>query len=462
MHTKLLGCTAKPAVARVVRLAGILAFLGTTAVFAEPGQVTEPQAIETARQYFSWLREGKNDACVAMSDETMQQALPADKLAATWGSVVAGFGTYEAELQVETNAIETFILVDLISKFKAANLAVRVTIDSKGKVAGLFFTPTSKGIAYSPPDYVDQTRFREEPVHVSAGSFSLPATLTIPVADGPHPAVVLVHGSGPHDEDETIFLRKPFRDLAWGLASRGIAVLRYQKRTQKYGAQMDPAAITIDSETVDDAIAAVGLLAARKEVRADRIFVVGHSLGATAAPYMASKEPRIYGLVMLGAAARPIYTLVEEQVAYLAGLDGTIDAEEQASLDEIRAVARKIREGTFTSADRLLGAPATYWSSLDAMDPVRYAKVFRGPMLIVQGGRDYQVSMADTKIWQTELAGRKTATIKVFAKMDHLLQEGEGPSDPAQYKQPGHVDARVIAYLADWIRASAAQSQSGV
>ena len=90
------------------------------------------------------------------------------------------------------------------------------------------------------------------------------------------PGVVLVHGSGPNDRDETIGPNKPFRDLAWGLATRGIAVLRYEKRTKRHRLKMALLAnsLTVKEETIDDAVAAVTTLHAVEEIDASRIFVL--------------------------------------------------------------------------------------------------------------------------------------------------------------------------------------------
>ena len=81
----------------------------------------------------------------------------------------------------------------------------------------------------------------------------------IPVGPPPFAGVVLVHGPGPNDRDESIYSNQVFRDLAEGLASRGIAVLRYDKRTKVYGEKMSELDFTLQQETVEDAVRAAAL-----------------------------------------------------------------------------------------------------------------------------------------------------------------------------------------------------------
>ena len=113
-----------------------------------------------------------------------------------------------------------------------------------------------------PPPYAKAGAYREKDFTVGTGEWRLPGTLTLPVGvTKPLPALVLVHGSGPNDRDETILANKPFRDLAWGLASKGIAVLRYEKRTKEYATKLRAAGIrdlTVKEETIDDALSAAG------------------------------------------------------------------------------------------------------------------------------------------------------------------------------------------------------------
>ena len=92
-------------------------------------------------------------------------------------------------------------------------------------------------------------------VTVVTGEYQMPGMLAMPEGKGPFPAVVLVSGSGPNDMDSTVGPNKPFRDLAEGLAARGVASIRYTKRTRQYGAKLGKD-ITLAQEVIDDAVSA--------------------------------------------------------------------------------------------------------------------------------------------------------------------------------------------------------------
>lgn len=431
----------------MIAVSMVLAFGATSAAQVQ----TDNKAVERARSAFALIRDGQLDAFLAQSTERVKAKLSRDDLASAWKQVQQGYGDYEREIRVETTRKDESVTVSMASQFSRAAMNVQIIFDGKGKIDGLLFTPASEDVDYTAPPYVDINKFTEEEVTVSAGEFPLPGTISLPKGGGPWPAAVLVHGSGPHDRDETIFKRKPFKDIAWGLASRGIAILRYEKRTKKYGASMDAKTINAHTEVVDDAMAAVRLLKKRSDIDPTQIFVIGHSLGGYAAPYIGVNEPACAGVVLLAGPARPLYELIAEQIPYLAGLDGNIDEQEQTQIDAIQASIAKLRSGAFTTSDTLLGAPASYWADLDKLAPVASAKVCDKPILIVQGGRDYQVTTEDLAIWKKTLSGRKNVTFKLFPAMDHLFLAGTGPSTPEQYMEPGYVDGSVIAFLADWL-----------
>ena len=174
----------------------------------------------------------------------------------------------------------------------------------------------------------------------------LPGTLTLPRGAGPFPVVVLVHGSGAHDRDETIGANKPFRDIAHGLAERGIAVLRYEKRTYRYRRLLSDEQFTIDRETTYDALQAIAYLRQSRFIDHRRIFVLGHSQGGMLAPRIAGRAPDVAGVILLAAPARPLLDLLVEQHRRIGLLDdGVINDAEQMALRRLIEGARAIRAG---------------------------------------------------------------------------------------------------------------------
>ncbi|MGO4431230.1 alpha/beta hydrolase family protein, partial [Streptomyces sp. MCAF7] len=119
---------------------------------------------------------------------------------------------------------------------------------------------------------------------------------------------VLLGGGGPFDRDGTSGPNKPLKDLAWGLASRGVAVLRFDKVTYAHpGEVADTSDFTMADEYVPYAIAAVRTLQHEPTVDPARIFVLGHSMGGKVAPRVAAAEPSVAGLVLLAGDAQPMH-----------------------------------------------------------------------------------------------------------------------------------------------------------
>ena len=108
-----------------------------------------------------------------------------------------------------------------------------------------------------------------------------------------------------------------------------------------------------------------------------------------------------------------------------------------------------------TPPNELTGAPGAYWLSLRDYVPSEAARTLPQPLLILQGERDYQVTMEDFGRWQAALADRGDVTFKSYPALNHLFMTGEGPSTPAEYEQAGHVAEEVILDVAGWIQGRA-------
>ena len=102
--------------------------------------------------------------------------------------------------------------------------------------------------------------------------------------------------------------------------------------------------------------------------------------------------------------------------------------------------------------DLPLGVPGAYWLSLRDYHPDLVAAKLSLPLLVLQGERDYQVTMADFALWKKNLAAKQNAVLKSYPKLNHLFMEGEGKSKPDEYMKAGHVAREVIDDIATWIK----------
>jgi len=436
-----------------MRLATVLLIVAAQIPLAAqtaPGEVTT-----AGRQLVELLAKEDFVGAVARFDATMKTERPEPKLRELWQAQQAKCGPFQKQLGVRATKVAGYDVALVTCRFERTVLDTKVVFDAKGQVAGLFFVTSDAG----PPPYARTNAFREKDFTVGRGEWRLPGTLTLPTAGvGPWPAVVLVHGSGPNDRDATIGANKPFRDLAWGLATKGIAVLRYEKRTKEYPGKWakGPGQMTVQAETIDDALSAVVQLRATDGLDPKRVFILGHSLGGLAAPRIGQADPQIAGLIILaGCLARPLEDARIEQARYLFSLKEKPSAEEKAGLAEFESTMVKVKKLTaadVSSSALLKGLPPAYWLSLRQLDPLTIAKGLKQPLLVLQGGRDYQTGRVDFERWKEVFRDQSRVTFKLYPKLNHLFIAGEGKSTPDEYWQPGHVAETVVADVAEWIR----------
>ena len=413
------------------------------------------ELITQATEFVKLLAKEEFTKAVKNFDTVMTKAMPEKKLMEVWQAVIQQAGRFKKQKGTRTETLPKYDIVYVICEFEKGNLDVKVVFNREKQITGLWFAPAQPD--YTAPDYVKSTSFQEKEVVIGSGEWALPATLTLPAGKEKFPAVVLVHGSGPNDRDESIGPNKPFRDLAWGLASRGIAVLRYEKRTKAHSRRLldFKGNFTVKEETIDDALAAVELLRATTGINAQKIFVLGHSLGGMLVPRIGLRDPDIAGFIILAGATRSVEEAILEQTGYIIMLDGKTTESEKARLDEIRKTVEKIRNlkesDLQAEKENLLGAPPEYWLDLRDYDPSETARKLRQPLLILQGGRDYQVTEKDLENWKKSLSSRQDVIFRFYPDLNHLFIAGKGIPTPSEYSRAGHVDRQVIDDIAAWI-----------
>lgn len=380
---------------------------------------------ELARGDFAAVRE--------RFDSTMRWSLPRVHLQSLWESLAEPLGARGPAPTISLRANDSkYDTRRTLQPFELGSAVITVSFHRRSKqIAGLFLAPGPR-----PP----KGDIRAEEVQVGEEPFLLGGTLTSPPAPGRHPAVVLVHGSGPNDRDSTVGASRPLKDIAEGLASRGIIALRYDKRTFQYRGKLGPE-ISVDDEVIIDALAAIRLLQQREDVDPSKIFVVGHSLGALLAPEIATRSKVAAGTVLLAPPGKAPWESVLAQLQYLAA--------PKEEIAKAEAAAVKLRAGD--PSVNLLGVPGSYWLDVASRDGISTAQTLGKPMLILHGDRDYQVVEEDIAAWRASLGDLLFAEFETFTGANHLFIDGEGKPGPSEYGKPGAVREDVIDRIAAFV-----------
>ena len=408
-------------------------------------------------------------------DVYVAKALPPQKLEFVWKQLQTAYGNFVSISdfsKTEKVGNRTLIINHII--FEKDSLRSNITLDKnketdKIEVAGFYvlpITPEAKDAEYIDAEYVVKSKFEEISITLPPDSL-LQGKLTIPTnlpANQKVPCIVLVHGSGPQDLDETVYnINKPFRDIAYGLSSNGIAVLRYNKRTL-FPQKLDIANLTLNEETVFDAVEAVNFLRKNYPDKIGKIYVLGHSLGGYAMPRIANLSKNADGFICLAGFARNFGDVLEDQFEYLYELN-IQDTETQETKDDLDSLKRidmkKIKRFQMknfdenTPVDSLpLNMPAKYLLDLVNYEPVKEFSKEQRPVLFLQGKRDYQVTVEDFNLWKAGLGKKQNCKFVLFDNLNHLLQAGTGKSKPSEYNEKKNVDKQVIDEIVNWIKSN--------
>ena len=408
---------------------------------------------EIAISFMKNLSDDRYEEAYTFFNQDMKNALTTSQLKETWSYIISIYGDFEEIIETIKSTELNFTIIFLNATFTKNYLLIfKIIFDDNKKINGFWVNDFISISDYKPPDYINKQNFTEEEITFGT-EWKLPATLTIPNGDGPFPGVVLVHGSGPNDRDETIGPNKPFKDIAWGLATEDIVVLRYEKRTKKYPEEISQLInFTVKEEVIDDALLAIEKLKNNQFVDQNKIFIIGHSLGGMLAPRIAIHDIEIKGLAILAGPTRGLEDLWINQTKYLANIDGIIDENETIQIEFIEEQVKKIKQLNISENELVLGAYKTYWEDLNKYNTVETANNLSSYILILQGERDYQVTIDDYNIWLNSIGSKENVELILYPSLNHLFITGIGNSIPDEYLVEGHVEKKVIEDISNWIK----------
>lgn len=431
------------------------------------------EAENKAKAFLDQALKGDWDSAYKHLNDKLQAVLPKDMLSVYWNGNMAAFGTIKSTSlkEITENGIHkrvTFIVTAEHSPYE-----IYFNLDNDGKIDD--FSISYPELQYHHPTYNHPENYTEKEVIIGEGDFSLPGLLTVPKGEGPFPVIVLVHGSGAHDMNETFQGFKPFKDLAVGLANEGVAVLRYEKRTKTHPLKtgLNPK-LTMQEETILDANLAVKKLTSIPEVDANNIYVLGHSQGGFALPSILEndKDGNIKGGIVAAGPAQKFQDLLlwQNEQALERAKQANAPKEQldalEANLAFWKEQIRLINDPQYTAenppANFQLGTPDWWYGIRDLIAP-ELAKEQDVPLFIFQGGKDFQVPASDLEGWKTALKEREDVQYKLYPTMHHFLAEdAKAVGAPADYNVAGNVSEQLIHDIAQWVATGNIEDQPAV
>ena len=411
-----------------------------------------------AKSVYNLFLAGKYSEVEAKIAEDSKDSLSQEKLKEGYEQTVQSTGIPGEIKYLDT---DNNLTVSIRSDGDKKEFRMILVYSKDGYITGLYFSAGSE-IKIPTAGIVEK-----DIIIGQEGKFPLKGKITYKEGlTGKNKAVILVHGSGPNDKNETVGSTSTFSDLAYGLAAQGVVVIRYDKRTYAYSGQMQQlqtaGTLTVEEETIKDAILAKELAAKNELVDPNKIFLIGHSLGGMLAPRIDKEANSSFaGLIIMAGSPQKLWeVIVDQNEAILAKLsDGAQKKLGRSQVDTEIEKAKKIDSGTIEEAkgQTAFTLPGIYIKDLDSVDASQVLNETTKPVLIMQGSADFQVSAKkDFELYKTNLANRSNTVFKLYQGLNHLFMASKDPGKgtTAEYNNQNSVDAQVIKDIADFIKAN--------
>lgn len=420
----------------------------------EPSSDTRQTCNEVALEFVEAVKEKEFDQAVTLFDDEAANEFLA--MFDEYGEIIneleyalrhcrrateALFGPIESVTVTETTQAEGLVTVAL--DCETATKQLQVAVDDEGAVTDIEFLDT-----YSLPEYVDQNTFEERDVTITSGDVELEATVTLPTERDEPPIAVLIPGAGEIDRNYDFGPNQFLKDLAWGLATDGIATLRYDKRETV--TDIPAAERTLETEYFTDALEALDMAASVEAVDSDSVFIVGHSRGGMCSFEIARRYGAVAGIVALDPQTfKPLEPDVEWWEERLE-IDGYLPSFAEAAKGQYTEAQQRFHAGEYEPEEQLMREPAGYVESAWDYDQFETAESLSCPILLYQlEGAERAPDIIDTE-YEDVLDDEDTLIQR--PDVNHNFQRGQLPRSMLEpYLFHKNVDERIIQDLAEWI-----------
>lgn len=392
----------------------------------------------------TYLSEGKYEELVSNIEQSkdMEKAGTAEFYEEIWTGLEANYGAFSNFAYTSNVLSGGYEVYSYEVFFTTYSINMNIVVTSEGVLSGLNYQEKN---AIS----IDGKGSLGGELLTIGEEFLLEGELVVPEGKDTMPLVILVHGSGASNRDESINSIKPFYDIAEQLENLGIATYRYDKRTYTYGADIDVDTFTVYEESIEDAVYAYEMLDADPRF-AGNVYILGHSLGGHVLPRIAEQTVDAKGYIFLAANYSPLTDLIAYQVKYIAEVDGDYTSAEKVEVEGIVDLCKDVAELDGTEEGIYLGAASVYWKDLNDYDPGQALATIEKPMLFLQGDGDYQVVESELDLWLL-FAKEEYTTSYVFEGLGHLFTPAGDPPAPSDYDGNYTFSSEVTDTMAAWI-----------
>ena len=386
----------------------------------------------------------------------MRRYMDRNQLEVTWNSLIENYDSIKYINETIITEKDSFKITETKIDFVKKSFLFKLTINNKGEISGMYFLNTK--LKYTPPDYINTLSFVEIKLAVPTKNIFSEGVLSLPKNQQNAPLVIIVGGSGGTDKDGTLGPNKPYKDIAWALAAKGIAVYRYDKRTA------NPANLKgiknlndflLYDEYVEDIKNIVAYFSEDKRINPKQIFIAGHSQGGFMLPYFTKACPKIKGVISLAGNYSNVVNLMAYQFEYLKQFlpDSASIQAYDVMIKKAEYMKRNISSNQINKDSMIPGLTMPYVRDMMANGPEKlHAVLYKKPALFIQGERDYQVPMSEFELWKKAMQKSCCSTFISYPKLNHLLMEGEGISKPTEYNKPNNVPEYVVDEIATWVK----------
>ncbi len=385
-------------------------------------------------------------------DETMKRQIDEEQLEAIWVGLEMQF---DSILKIEESTeieVDSMVVTITPVQFKSIKLGLKFAFNNKQQISGFYIVPVN--FSHQVANYVNTSVFYEIKKNIPSRKFPSEGILTLPDAKKNLPVIIIVGGSGPTDKDLTVGPNKIYKDLAWGLAAKGIAVYRYDKRTVKFGSAIAKnKKATVKQEYLEDLKMIVKMLGKMPTIDPAQIYVLGHSEGGYLIPYFAKNIQGIKGFICKAGNYNLLGELLPYQYTYLANHSKSAQEKEAILALLPKAIYARDRFTKNSPKDSLpTGFTTPYLFHLNENCPEKLLSYIQNyPLLLLQGARDYQVPVTEFNRWKQALSTHPNTTFKLYPDLNHLFLPGKGDSVPSEYMKTGNVPEVVIDDLVNWV-----------